>query len=105
MLINLSPRTDPKYVGWALAREALSHPGVTVEHGTAQAIFDAATHTFTLTVAGHGPVVVKATGPRSTRVFGSPLPVNYNAFYYLVEGFIDHASDPTAPNLAFTEPS
>jgi len=105
MLIDLPSRTDPKYVGWALARETRSHPGVSVEHGTAQAIFDPATHTFTLTVADHRPVVVKATGPRSTRVFGSPLPVNYNAFYYLVEGFIDHAFDPTAPNQAFTEPS
>ena len=104
MLIDLPPRTDPMYVGWALAREAYAHPGVAVEHGTAGAVFDPVTHVFTLTVAGHGPVVVSATGPRSTRVTGSPPPTNYNAFYYLAEGFISHAFDPSAPNSAWGDP-
>ena len=105
MLINLPANTDPKYAGWALARESLSHPGVIVEHGAASAIFEAATHTFTLTVAGHDPVIVQATGPRSSRVIGAPLPVNYNAFWYLVEGFTAVAFDPSAPNRAFTDPA
>jgi hypothetical protein len=96
---------DSKYAGWALARQARDHPGMIVEHGAAQAIFDPATHVFTLRVEGHPPVVVSATGPRSTRVVGAPAPTNYDAFWYLVEGFIQIAFDPTAPNSAFAGPA
>jgi hypothetical protein len=103
MLIDLPARTDPKYVGWALARESYTHPGVVVEHGTAQAVFDPEAHVFTLRVEGHAPVVVTATGPRSTRVVGAPPPTRYDAFYYLAEGFTTLAFDPTAPNQAFAE--
>lgn len=95
---------DSKYVGWALARQARDHPGVLAQHGTARALFDPATHVFTLQVEGHPPVVVSATGPRSTRVVGAPAPTNYDAFWYLVEGFTTLAFDRTAPNQAFAEP-
>ena len=103
MLIDLPARTDPKYVGWALAREARAHPGEAVEHGTAQAVFDPEAHVFTLRVEGHEALVVTATGPRSTRVTGSPPPTNYNSFYHLAEGFVALAFDPTAPSQAFAE--
>jgi hypothetical protein len=101
MKINLPQ--DSRYVGWALAREARDHPGVIVERGVAQAIFDPATHIFTLRVEGHKPVVVIATGPRSTRIVDAPPPTNYNDFWYLVEGFIAIALDPTAPSQAFAD--
>ena len=94
---------DSKYVGWKLARESLAHPGLVIKEGPAQAIFDPVAHVFTLRVPGHNPVVVTATGPRSTRVVGAPLPTNYNDFWYLVEGFTQVAFDPTAPNTAFAD--
>ena len=105
MKIDLSPRTDPKYVGWALARGARDNPGVSVEFGAlaARAIFDAASHTFTLRVDGHPAVRAIATGPRSTRIVGAPPPTRYDAFWYLVEGFTALAFDATAPNQAFTD--
>jgi len=103
MKLNLSARTDPKYVGWALARGAHDNPGVSVEHGTARAIFDPVAHVFTLRVEDHPAVKVIATGPRSTRVVGAPPPTRYDAFWYLVEGFTALAFDATAPSQAFTD--
>ncbi len=94
---------DSKYVGWRLARDAYANPGVIIEIGEAQASFDPATHVFVLKVAGHPDVVVTATGPRSSRVVGSPLPTRYDSFYYLVEGFTSLAFDRSAPSQAFTE--